>query len=411
MNIILDKEMYLCPILDDLINKKKISMINRLTDIHDTKIANFSRELDKFKEKTNVPSQICPLTKKEMKKFKLTEKKELNSENNINCLKTIISNKKVESTKEINNSKNKINQRVVYSVSRFDNDYSNIKILKDTNLLQGINKNLKSCVVSTMNTLSESTENNRKSTLQNTSKIGSIEDYNDNDDTKLRIGNPFVGFKESINRRIYSISSLRNHESNNRDSEYYNTISQSENNSSNFINTHRILKSRHNIKSFNETKINVHDNSSQTPDLIIKNDSKDHKQGLIDEYCKINSMVKNKTSFKTQLYRKLINEYCSTTNETENLKVQPKSKMENKVNVVDCLSYDNLKRLYSSVFVKQMGMQKLGKRSEIKGNFDLMKKKLSYKKKVITSRDKNGRNFFDNVSVFSLSRTKTKSFI
>lgn len=406
-----------------------------MTKIRDTRIANFNRiSHDKFKEKISFSNSICPLTKKDKKKLILTEKNNFDIEDFGNLVKRI-SNKNVEyftSPKETPNTKiHKINHRTLTSVSRLQINNSltnkNIKeIIKLNSVIENSRKrnNTKSNAISIMegHEISGSTEDfRRKINTQNISKEKSIglDEFNDEEEVKLLTRNPFTSFKENT-QLLSSVSFFDNQDINNfsdnnqriASNDFYNsqykTFNETDN--SHNLNSNLFIKTVENFKPLiNETPIknphirknmNTQCFSSYSSASKLNNNllnKKYNKPGLLQEYCKISQMVKTKTSFKTHLFSKVINEYCQPKIDKKvNNITKPKCNKEQNANIVDCLSYDNLKRLYSKIFVNEKGMYTV--RKGPKGKYELFQKNIRLnlnRVRIPLDQTKQSRNLVD----------------
>ena len=145
---------------------------------------------------------------------------------------------------------------------------------------------------------------------------------------------------------------------------------------------------------------------TSTPELMIKVKKNDQKLGFLEEYTKINEIVKtNKSKFITHLFRKLINDYCTNSKDQETKITLPNL---NKANVVDCLSYDNLSRLYSKVITDEKKTYYSGRVSENKGNIYSLEKKIG-NKRIPISMIKKGRNLFSSITMKVVTHSKNQS--
>ena len=100
------------------------------------------------------------------------------------------------------------------------------------------------------------------------------------------------------------------------------------------------------IKDSNYHLLSIQSSKQNSPESRNNN-----KLGLYKEFIKISDFVqKNKKSFKKQLFNKIVNEYCTPRNEIRTSTNSMEKNSENKPCYVDCLSFDNLKRIYTSTF-------------------------------------------------------------
>ena len=312
---------------------------------------------------------------------------------------------KTESISESENSKmkNKLKENMKL--------YSTIRMKKK-------NKIFSSNLMSTIGTNDEFTsEFSEKTTRYNFSTIKSklTDELNNTDENKQRFGNPLFDLKDNVNDIISNISVIDNHETNNicknnhRHIENYNSISQifSEKDRLNNIKSNIFANNALKIKSLSEIidKLKIKTGTS-TPELMIKVKKNDQKLGFLEEYTKINEIVKtNKSKFITHLFRKLINDYCTNSKDQETKITLPNL---NKANVVDCLSYDNLSRLYSKVITDEKKTYYSGRVSENKGNIYSLEKKIG-NKRIPISMIKKGRNLFSSITMKVVTHSKNQS--
>ena len=380
------------------------------------------------------------MTKKQKNQGILTVKNNFDMKDFNNLVKRL-SNKKVEyftNPREPQHTKLlKLNHRTLTSVPRFDKKNSSVQnTVQQTLRLNTLEltrmKKFQSNVVSNQG-IKEISDYSKdillKMNAQNSkgNSLGS-EEFNDDDNINLKIENPFTSFKENA-QLISSVSFFDNSDLNfytiqnqgKVHNDFKNSSSQTMTNkdfSSNITSSSQFIKTVENFKPKNVIPINnkvrkqmnlqgffSFSNNNQPESIQQK------KSGFMDEYRIINTMMKTKKSFRSHLFGKIINEYCQQPKEKiincTNKKAM--SYQEKDANVVDCLSYDNLNRLYSKVILRDDVRNSLGKLPL--GKNELIKKKIKFYKNSrnikTLEQSINMRNYLNSISITSKSKTKT----
>jgi len=136
----------------------------------------------------------------------------------------------------------------------------------------------------------------------------------------------------------------------------------------------------------------------------------ENKNTLIDEFSKIKEVIKNvpKEKFKVQLFDKLANNYYSFNNKEEvNKNNNNNNNNKNKVNVVDCLGYDSLYRMFNTYYSHNNYPQTNRNSFKDPAISNKIKEALILKKKRFTIHDNNkmkGKKFYPTLKVINFKK-------
>jgi len=141
-----------------------------------------------------------------------------------------------------------------------------------------------------------------------------------------------------------------------------------------------------------------------------------NKNGLYKEFIKISDEVQNsRNSFKKQLFNKIVNEYCTPKNEEIYTQNSIEKLSENRPSFIDCLSFDNLKRIYTNTLngecekAKTIVSSKEKKNNKYRpfvSNFTL--KKMVQKNNINESNTNSNQRVLESLKITGISKKSEK---
>ncbi len=141
-----------------------------------------------------------------------------------------------------------------------------------------------------------------------------------------------------------------------------------------------------------------------------------NKSGLYKEFIKISDVVqKSRKSFKKQLFNKIVNEYCTPKNEEIYTQNSIEKLSENRPSFIDCLSFDNLKRIYTNTLngecekAKTIVSSKEKKNNKYRpfvSNFTL--KKMVQKNNINESNTNSNQRVLESLKITGISKKSEK---